>query len=120
MLKKFIIISSILAFFIITALTTKSVALPNGSYAYNSSSYDYNNDFAGHDWVANASLTALMNDNTTRWQWLEDRKSIFLVGTEAPDNEDVSMTLDGSAISGFGDFFWILLDLGRFYDIIRI
>jgi hypothetical protein len=105
---KFILlpVSFLLVIIIFTAITPKSVALPNGSYAYNSSSYDYNNDFAGHDWVANASLTALMNDNKTRWQWLEDRKSIFLVGTEAPDNVGVSMTLDGKAITGFGDFSW--------------
>ncbi|MFX0187162.1 MAG: hypothetical protein ACFE8A_05445 [Candidatus Hodarchaeota archaeon] len=99
-------VSFLLVIIIFTALTHESVALPNGSYADDSSSYDYNNDFAGHDWVANVSLTALLNDNATRWQWLNDRKLIYFVGTEAPDNSGVSMTLDGKSIIGFGDFSW--------------
>ncbi|OLS15494.1 MAG: hypothetical protein RBG13Loki_0889 [Promethearchaeota archaeon CR_4] len=78
-------------------------AWKNGSYAYNSASYSYSDDFGTHDWVAEAALNALYSVDKSNWQWLMDRKTIFLVGTEAPDNSGVSMTLDGTAVSGFGD-----------------
>lgn len=75
----------------------------NGSYANNSSSYSYSSHYSTHDWVAEAALEGLVAVDAGNWNWLIDRKSIFLVGTEAPDNSGVSMTLDGTSVSGFGD-----------------
>ncbi len=87
----------------ICMLAQSGAAWKNGSYAYNSSSYSYSTDYGTHDWVADAALNALHAADATNWQWLVDREAIFLVGTEAPDNSGVSMTLDGTSVSGFGD-----------------
>ncbi len=85
------------------AFSKPSTGWSNGSYANNSSSYNYSSHYSTHDWVAEAALEGLVAVDPGNWNWLVDRKSIFLVGTEAPDNSGVSMTLDGTAVSGFGD-----------------
>lgn len=94
-------------------------ALSNGSYAYNDTDYSYDTDFSSHDWVANEALDKLWGTNQTEWQWLKIRKALFLVGTEAPDNSAISMTLDGQIINGFGDtthHHVYFNEHGTFYD----
>jgi len=83
-----------------------SLAWKNGSYAYTSTAYDYATDYGTHDWIADAALDALLGVSTEGWSWLSDRKTIYLLGTEAPDNSGISITLDGTALSGFGDTTW--------------
>jgi len=78
-------------------------AWSNGSYAYNQNDYDYETDYGTHDWIAEGALEALIEHDEDQWKWLEYREIIFLVGTEAPDNSGVSITLDGETLSGFGD-----------------
>lgn len=80
-----------------------TVAWKNGSYGHNDSDYDYEKDYGTHDWIAEAALNALLDEDSDDWTWLKDRKEIYFVGTEAPDNSDVSMNLDGKKIEGFGD-----------------
>lgn len=77
----------------------------NGSYAYNKTDYDYENDYATHDWIAEYALDKLMETSSSDWEWLNepDLKKIYLLGTEAPDNSGVETTLDGEIIEGFGD-----------------
>ncbi len=76
------------------------------TFADNSTNYNYDYHYGTHDWIAHAALNALVSDNIVRWQWLETRKWIYFVGTEAPDNSKVNMTLDGDVIEGFGDTTW--------------
>jgi hypothetical protein len=80
-------------------------AWANGSYGYDNVQYDYASDYSSHDWVADGALQALLAYDASNWGWLDDvnRKKIFLIGTEAPDNSGVAMTLDGESITGFGD-----------------
>lgn len=78
-------------------------AWANASYAGDAASYDFAKDYGPHDWIAEAALNALATGNASGWKWLADRETIFLVGTEAPDNSAVAMTLDGVTVSGFGD-----------------
>ncbi|MCF2141000.1 MAG: zinc dependent phospholipase C family protein [Candidatus Lokiarchaeota archaeon] len=78
-------------------------AWKNGSYAYNPSDYDYSTDYGTHDWIADAALDYLLEINSSHWNWLNERREIFYVGTEAPDNSGVSMQIDGKNITGFGD-----------------
>lgn len=73
------------------------------SYANDNLSYDYDCNFGTHDWIAKSALNALIEDNSSKWSWLSDREKIYLVGTEAPDNSGVNMTLDGVTVEGFGD-----------------
>ena len=77
----------------------------NGSYSYDNVNYDYDTDYGTHDWIAEGALDALMAFDPNNWGWLNDmnRKKIYLVGTEAPDNSGVSMTLDGDLVEGRGD-----------------
>ncbi|MFO8017988.1 MAG: zinc dependent phospholipase C family protein [Promethearchaeia archaeon] len=77
----------------------------NGSYAYNKTDYDYETDYATHDWIAEHALDQLIKEDESNWQWLNqaEMKKIFLLGTEAPDNSEVETTLDGEKIEGFGD-----------------
>jgi hypothetical protein len=93
--------------FILISPITYCIAWNNGNsgsaYADNDVSYSYDDNFGTHDWIANAALDKLWANNQTKWQWLKARKTIYLVGTEAPDNSGVQMTLDGTLISGFGD-----------------
>lgn len=74
----------------------------NGSLANTPTEYNYETDYGTHDWIADEALSILYEDNSESWQWLMDRREIFLVGTEAPD-DSVSIVLDGISISGFGD-----------------
>ncbi len=83
-----------------------SLAWKNGSYAYTSTEYDYATDYGTHDWIADAALDALSAAATSSWSWLKDRVTIYLLGTEAPDNSGISITLDGTAVTGFGDTTW--------------
>ncbi len=87
-----------------------TIAWSNGNsgnaYANNEFNYDYNDNFATHDWIAKGALDALLSSNQAKWQWLEDREVVYLLGTEAPDNSALSTTLDGTVISGFGDTTW--------------
>ncbi|MHA1291253.1 MAG: zinc dependent phospholipase C family protein [Promethearchaeota archaeon] len=83
--------------------TQYTVAWKNGSYAYNKLDYDYEEDFGTHDWIASAALDVLLEDDHSQWSWLEERKEIYLLGTEAPDNGDLETHLDGETVEGFGD-----------------
>jgi len=76
----------------------------NGSYSYNSTNYDINTDFGTHDWISERALDVLLLSNSSKWEWLENRKTIFFVGTEAPDNVNVDMILNDIQVQGFGDF----------------
>ncbi len=87
----------------VTAFLQPSAGWGNKSYADNAASYSYSSHYGTHDWVAEAALDGLVAVDAGNWNWLVDRKAIFLVGTEAPDNSGVSMTLDGTSVSGFGD-----------------
>lgn len=78
-------------------------AWKNGSYADTATAYDYSTDYGTHDWVADAALSKLTGMNASKWSWLESREKIYLLGTEAPDNSGISITLDGTAVTGFGD-----------------
>ncbi len=93
----------VIALFSICTLSQPGAAWKNGSYAYNYSSYSYDKDYGTHDWVAEAALNALYAADSGNWSWLVDREEIFLVGTEAPDNSEVDMVLDGVTVGGFGD-----------------
>ncbi|UYP47832.1 hypothetical protein NEF87_004117 [Candidatus Lokiarchaeum ossiferum] len=75
----------------------------NGSFADDPAVYNYVDDYGTHDWIADYALQSLMALNGSQWQWLEDRKEIYYVGTEAPDNSGINIVLDGSTIEGFGD-----------------
>lgn len=79
------------------------VGWKNGSYADDPTDFNYVDDYGTHDWIADYALQSLMALNSSQWQWLEDRKAIYYVGTEAPDNSGINITLDGSIIEGFGD-----------------
>ncbi len=85
------------------AFPRAGTAWGNGSYANTSASYSYTSHYATHDWVAEAALDGLVAVDPGNWNWLVEKKAIFLVGTEAPDNSGVSMTLDGTSVTGFGD-----------------
>jgi hypothetical protein len=85
-----------------TPISTSS-AWTNGSYASDPANYAYTTHYGTHDWIADAALQALMAADSNHWKWLNDRKAIYLTGTEAPDNSGVSCTLDGTAVTGFGD-----------------
>ncbi len=102
-LKLAVLLGSFLSLVSIFISVQPGIALKNGSPALNASNYDYATDYSTHDWVAEAALDALSSVDAGNWQWLVDRKVIFLVGTEAPDESGVSMTLDGTAVTGFGD-----------------
>ena len=56
------------------------------AYADNATNYNYDYHFATHDWIALTALNILISSDASYWGWLNSRKSIFLVGTEAPDN----------------------------------
>ncbi|RLI65275.1 MAG: hypothetical protein DRO88_04995, partial [Promethearchaeia archaeon] len=75
----------------------------NGSYANNPADFDCNTDYGSHDWIADAILDYLLEINANRWNWLDERREIYYVGTEAPDNSKVSFIADGQTLSGFGD-----------------
>lgn len=75
----------------------------NGSYAYNPADYDYETDYGTHDWIADAMLDYLLELNASQWNWLNERREIYYVGTEAPDNSGVSFIADGTNLTGFGD-----------------
>ena len=82
----------------------QTIAWSNSSYANNSSNYNYNLHYGTHDWIAQRALEMLIEDNYTKWKWLEDRERIFLTGTEAPDNSNLAMILDDELVQGYGDF----------------
>jgi hypothetical protein len=73
------------------------------AYANTVENYDYTKNYGTHDWIADAALQALKNDNATKWGWLWERRTIYLLATEAPDNSNVNVTLNGQTLSGFGD-----------------
>lgn len=107
-MKKSFLFSSICITIILVSLTqiSFSVAWKNGSYADNEIDYDISTDFGTHDWIAISALNILKQHNITNWGWLEDRKDIYLLGTEYPDNAGASTILDGEIIEGFGDTTW--------------
>lgn len=84
---------------------TSALAWKNGSYAYHKTDYSYDDDYGTHDWIAEAALDALVEADSATWDWLnqEERKVIFLLGTEAPDNGGLETHLDGELVEGFGD-----------------
>lgn len=81
-------------------------AWSNGSYAHTFPAYDWERDYSTHDWIAEGALDALSALNGSAWEWLELRIQIYLLGTEAPDNAGVNVSLDGERILGFGDVAW--------------
>jgi hypothetical protein len=81
----------------------QSIAWKNGSYANTAIEYDTATDYGTHDWVADAALQGLRTTNASKWQWLQDRLSIYLLGTEAPDNPGINTNFDGTPVTGFGD-----------------
>ncbi len=83
---------------------SQATAWANDSYANNSSNYTYALNYATHDWIAQKALEILLANDYSKWEWLKDRELIYLTGTEAPDNVNLNMTLDGEVILGFGDF----------------
>jgi len=97
----------LLGFLIFLTFLNYGNAWNNGNsgsaYAYTYINYDYEDNYGTHDWIADAALNALLNLNESKWNWLELRKEIYFVGTEAPDNSGVNMTLNGEIIEGFGD-----------------
>ncbi len=104
-MKKLKTLFIFLGIFFLTLPFSFCSAWSNGSYAYDYVQYDYNTDYGTHDWIAEGALDALMAYDGANWGWLNDanRKKIYLVGTEAPDNSGVSMVLDGVEETGFGD-----------------
>ncbi|MCP4762171.1 MAG: hypothetical protein GY870_10345, partial [archaeon] len=99
--KKIFVLLSV--FLLFGMQITYASAWKNGSYAYNQTDYDFETDYGTHDWVAEAALMALLDNDPSGWAWLEERIEIYLVGTEAPDNSNVQMTLNGKVIEGMGD-----------------
>ncbi|MHA1619546.1 MAG: hypothetical protein ACTSVZ_09700, partial [Promethearchaeota archaeon] len=78
---------TLLTIFIIVASANIPVnAWSNGSYADDPQDYDYEKDYGTHDWIADAALDYLIDHNVSQWNWLDSRREIFYVGTEAPDN----------------------------------
>ena len=104
-MKKFKAVLLFLGFLFLTFPLSYCFAWSNASYAYNPNDYDYNTDYGTHDWVADAALNALINNDPGNWDWLNDvnRKKIYLLGTEAPDNSGIDITLNGDSVTGFGD-----------------
>ncbi len=90
-------------FIIVVSSNTPVVAWNNGSYAYDPQDYDYETDYGTHDWIADAALNYLIDHNASQWNWLDSRREIFYVGTEAPDNSGIDIILDGINVTGFGD-----------------
>jgi Zinc dependent phospholipase C len=103
MSKKIKKTSIVFTIFLILPFISSVSAWKNGSYGYDLTQYDITTDYGTHDWIADAAIESLFASNSTEWQWLKDRKTLAYIGTEAPDNSGVSMTLDGVAITGFGD-----------------
>ncbi len=71
----------------------------------------YQECYSTHDWIAEAALEAVLYDSTTKnkWNdkdgapfWTEERKVIFLMGTEAPDRGK-TVTLNDRTIRIFAD-----------------
>ena len=93
----------ILAVLIVNLYVGSVSAWKNGSYADDPAEYNYVDHYGSHDWIADYALQALMAINSSEWQWLEDRKEIYYVGTEAPDNSGIDIILDGDVIEGYGD-----------------
>jgi len=87
------IVSSVLLIFILTlaassAFVMKVLAWSNGGYSSNPASPDYGT----HDWIAQHALEWLPDKE--KW-YILDNLSVFLYGTELPDN--------GQAPDGIGD-----------------
>lgn len=78
-------------------------AWKNGSYADTPEAYTYSENYGTHDWIADAALDYLLSINSSQWSWLDSRREIFFLGTEAPDNGGIDIVLDGISVSGFGD-----------------
>ncbi|MHA1272768.1 MAG: hypothetical protein ACTSQS_04975 [Promethearchaeota archaeon] len=104
-MRKFKLIFLIFFLIYLYAPFFQVLAWKNSSYAYNNIDYSYEDDYGTHDLLADAALQALLEDDESSWTWLNDpnRKKIFLLGTEAPDNSKVKVTLDGKEVEGFGD-----------------
>jgi len=102
-MRRFKILLFIIGLMFLVSPYSYGTAWSNGSYAYNQNDYDYETDYGTHDWIAEGALEVLIQFDSDQWKWLEYRETIFLVGTEAPDNSGVSMVLDGQTLSGFGD-----------------
>ncbi|MFX0077558.1 MAG: hypothetical protein ACFE96_19100, partial [Candidatus Hermodarchaeota archaeon] len=102
MRKKFIILCIFLCLILIPCAQT--LAWSNNHYSNDSANYNYLTNYGTHDWIAQKALETLIEDDYPRWKWLEDRETIFLTATEAPDNTNLQMTLDGEPVQGYGDF----------------
>ncbi|MFW9873374.1 MAG: DNRLRE domain-containing protein [Candidatus Thorarchaeota archaeon] len=54
--------------------------------------------------MAQKALEILIDENYPKWKWLDDREKLFLTATEAPDNNNLEMILNGELVQGYGDF----------------
>ena len=73
------------------------------TFASDVDGYNFDYHYGTHDWIADLALETLSNNDTSAWQWLRDYETIYYLGTEAPDNSGIDITLNGTALTGFGD-----------------
>ncbi len=68
--------------------------------------------YGTHDWIAEAALEAVLNDDDARAKWVDNeeslfwtdrRKMIYLIGTEAPDLSSLKLKLNNYIVRGVGD-----------------
>ena len=59
---------------------------PSGNATTNKASECSNPPYSTHDWIADHALALLPDDEKA---WLVPHKTMYLLGTEAPDNNDI-------------------------------
>ena len=117
-------------FLVCLVMSTSVSAFNNGDASRNYNVYDPNNSlddwfnsghYGTHDWIAHAALDAILQDTAAseKWKdaqdnpfWIDRRKFIFFIGTEAPDTPStpttskpdhwLKITLNGIEVGGWG------------------
>ena len=117
MTKKSFLFSCLL-FFLSTNLGSAWINGPSGNSITNDSSECDDPPYGTHDWIADHALDLLPNEEKA---WIIPYKSIYLLGTEAPDNNDIPNEC-GAPNSGYDDrslghsVEWKADYSGSFYD----
>lgn len=74
-------------------------------YANAPSDYDRRLKYGTSDWFAEGVRTFLDTNNIEQWRWLHTFEEEYLLGTEAPYNENIHLILNRTKINGFGDAY---------------
>ena len=72
---------------------------PAGNATTNQASECSNPPYATHDWIADHALALLPANESA---WLQPHKTMYLLGTEAPDNDDIPAAC-GAPNTGYDD-----------------